>query len=151
MNLKIKNYELETFAYLLYEMKLGGKKSRMRTRLFKVLQNHLNDLKESNEALINEYAVHDEAGNLVYANEEQTEIKLDMQNGQDYYKEYATLMNEENVIEVNEATKDMILTVAESFLNEEVEVNQNDAMIYDNICEQLEEIIAHYEFNEASE
>ena len=34
----------------------------------------------------------------------------------------------------------MILTVAKLFLEEEIEMSQNDAMIYDNICEQLEDI-----------
>lgn len=151
MNLKIKNYELETFAYLLYEMKLGGKKSRMRTRLFKVLQNHLNDLKESSDALFSEYVLHDESGQMVYEDKEKNIFKLVPETSEEFHREYDILRFEENVIEVNEATKDMILTVAESFLDEEVEINQNDAMIYDNICEQLEEIIAHYEFNEASE
>lgn len=149
MNLTIKNYELETFAYMLYEMKLGGKKSRMRTRLFKVLQNHLNDLKEANEALIEEYAIHEENGDLLRTKDNQ--FKLDEQTSEEYFKELDTLSNEENVIEINEATQDMILTVAKSFLEEDVALNQNEATIYDNICEQLEEIIAHYEHIEATE
>lgn len=149
MNLTIKNYELETFAYMLYEMKLGGKKSRMRTRLFKVLQNHLNDLKEANEALIEEYAVHDENGELIRTKDNQ--FQLDEQTADEYFKELDILSNEENVIEINEATQDMILTVAKSFLEEDVALNKNEATIYDNICEQLEEIIAHYELIEATE
>ena len=55
-------------------MKLGTKKSRMRTRLFKVLQNHLDDLKEANEALIQEFAVHDENGRLIYADEKERKV-----------------------------------------------------------------------------
>ena len=149
MNLKIKNYELETFAYMLYEMKLGTKKSRMRTRLFKVLQNHLNDLKEANEALIEEYAVHDENGELIRTKDNQ--FQLDEQTADEYFKELDILSNEENVIEINEATQDMILTVAKSFLEEDVALNKNEATIYDNICEQLEEIIAHYELIKAAE
>lgn len=149
MNLNIKNYELETFAYMLYEMKLGGKKSRMRTRLFKVLQNHLNDLKEANEALIEEYAVHDENGELIRTKDNQ--FQLDEQTADEYFKELDTLHNEENIIEINEATQDMVLTVAKSFLEEDVALNQNEATIYDNICEQLEEIIAHYEFVETTD
>lgn len=149
MNLTIKNYELETFAYMLYEMKLGGKKSRMRTRLFKVLQNHLNDLKEANEALIEEYAVHDENGELIRIKDNQ--FQLDEQTADEYFKELDILSNEENVIEINEATQDMILTVAKSFLEEDVALNKNEATIYDNICEQLEEIITHYELIEATE
>lgn len=149
MNLKIKNYELETFAYMLYEMKLGTKKSRMRTRLFKVLQNHLNDLQEANEALIEEYAIHDENGDLFRNTENQ--YKLDEHTADEYFKELDILRNEENVIEINEATQDMILTVAKSFLEEDVALNKNEATIYDNICEQLEEIIAHYEFIETAE
>lgn len=149
MNLKIKNYELETFAYMLYEMKLGTKKSRMRTRLFKVLQNHLNDLKEANEALIEEYAIHDENGELFRTKDNQ--FKLDEQTADEYFRELEILRDEENVIEINEATQDMILTVAKSFLEEDVELNKNEATIYDDICEQLEEIIAHYELIEATE
>ena len=151
MNLKIKNYELETLAYLLYEMKLGGKKSRMRTKLFKILQNHLKDLQEASDALISEYAVHDESGQLVYVDENKTQIQLDMQTGMNYYKEYEILSNEIVVFEVNEANKDMILTVAQSLLDEEIELNKNEATIYDNICEQLEDILAKYEFENASE
>lgn len=149
MNLTIKNYELETFAYMLYEMKLGGKKSRMRTRLFKVLQNHLNDLQEANESLIEEYAVHDENGDLFRNKDNQ--FKLDEQTADEYFRELEVLRDEENVIEINEATQDMILTVAKSFLEEDVALNQNEATIYDNICEQLEEIITHYELIEATE
>lgn len=149
MNLKIKNYELETFAYMLYEMKLGTKKSRMRTRLFKVLQNHLNDLQEANEALIEEYAIHDENGDLLRNSENQ--YKLDELTADEYFKELDILRNEENVIEINEATQDMILTVAKSFLEEDVALNKNEATIYDDICEQLEEIITHYEFIETAE
>lgn len=149
MNLTIKNYELETFAYMLYEMKLGGKTSRMRTRLFKVLQNHMNDLQEANEALVNEYAIHDENGELIRTKDNQ--FKLDDQTKDEYHREYEILCNEENIIEINEATQDMILTVAKPFLEEDVALNQNEATIYDNICEQLEEIIAYYELMEAAE
>ena len=148
MNLKIKNYELETVAYLLYEMKLGTKKSRMRTRLFKILQDHMKDLKEANDALIEEFALHDESGQLAYADEEKTKIQLDPLTGMNYYKELDILNNEEVIIEVNEANQDMILTVAQSLLDEEIELNKNEATIYDNICEQLEDILARYAHKE---
>lgn len=150
MNLKIKNKELETFAYLLYVMKLGTKKSRMRTKLFKVLQNHLDDLKEANEALIQEFAVHDENGQMIYVDEEKKGFQLDPLTSDNYFKELEILGNEEVIIEINEATQDMILTVAQSFLEEEIEISQNDAIIYDNICEQLEDILARYETKEES-
>ena len=145
MNLKIKNYELEVFAYILYQMKLGGKKSRMRTRLLKVIQNHINDLQEANESLIQEYAIHDEKGELVLADTENKSYQLDPTTEDEFFKELEVLSNEEVVIEINEATQEMILTVANLFLEEEIELNQREAFIYDNLCEQLEQLIDHHD------
>lgn len=148
MSLRIKNYELETLAYFLYEMKLGTKKSRMRTRLLKLVESYLVDLREANVALIQEFAIHDENGQLIYEDEETKSFKLDPLTSENYFKELDILGNEEVVFEINEATQDMILTVAQSFLEEEVKLSQNEATIYDNICEQLEDILARYEHKE---
>ena len=151
MYLKIKNRQLETFGYILYMMKLGGKKSRMRTKLFKIIEEYLKELNEANEALIKEFAEFDEYGQLIFTNEEMTQFKLKPETANDFYREQNVLLDEEVVIELNETTKDMLLTVADCILEEEVKLDQEGAIIYDQLCEQFERIIEFCETGMTSE
>ena len=150
MLLKIKNYELDTLAHVLFEMKLGTKKSRMRTKLLKIVDNMIQEYSMSHNLLIEEFALFNEAGELEFLDTEQTRVKLCDATANEYYTAYDILSNEENIIEVSEANKDMILTVAESFLEADVEISQGGAIVYDNLCEQFEAIVAHYEQKEES-
>lgn len=147
--MKLKNYEIDAFTKLLFDMKLKGKESRMRTRLVKQLDEYSRDViaVERNE-LITQYAKKDEHGEIVL-NEDKTQAVLSDETISEFHAEHNILMNEQYVIEENETNKEMLLTISQSVLNCDIELSGNEAIMYDNWCEELEELIVRYNTNEA--
>ena len=142
--MKLKNYELDSFAKLLFNMKLKGKDSRMRTRLVKLVDEYNREvLSVERTELISQYAKKDESGQIVL-NENKTQAILIEETIPEFQIEFNLLMNEEYIIEENETNKEMLLTVAYSILNCELEFNGNDAVMYDSWCEQFEDLIERY-------
>jgi hypothetical protein len=147
--MKLKNYEIDAFTKLLYDMKLKGKESRMRTRLVKQLDEYSRGvIAVERSELIAQYAEKDEQGQIVL-NEDKTQAILSEDTIPEFNAEYSILMNEQYVIEENETNKEMLLNVAQSVLNCDIELSGNEAIMYDNWCEGLEELIVRYNTNEA--
>lgn len=146
--MKLKNYEIDAFTKLLYDMKLKGKESRMRTRLVKQLDEYSRGvIAVERSELITQYAKKDEQGQIVL-NEDKTQAILSEDTIPEFNAEYSILMNEQYVIEENETNKEMLLNVAQSVLNCDIELSGNEAIMYDNWCEGLEELIVRYNINE---
>ncbi len=139
--MKIKNKHVENTYKMLFDLDLKGTVSRRRTRFNRLLRNHyINIIEPEKNELKNQYAIKDELGNI--------EI---LENGNfkvtgEYLNEMDILLNEEMHIDLNEANREMLLTVASLFLDEElITVSGELAETHDYICEQFEKVIQHYE------
>jgi len=146
--MRLKNYEIETFTNLLFNMKLKSRDSRMRTRLVRQLDEYWQSVFQAERTeLISQYAKKDVNGEIVL-NEDRTQAILIEESIPEFNAEFNMLMNEEYVIEENETNREMLLIVAHLILNCELEFNGNDAVMYDNWCEKFEEIIERYHTTE---
>jgi hypothetical protein len=137
--MKIRHEELLGLGNFLMELKLNGKESRMRTRLVKRMQTHLDLVQTEKDEIIQNYGVLDENGNL----------KTKQENGKEYYeiedreaceKEILELLQEEMVIEENEENKEMLLVVKEAVLNCDMVFQGQQAFEYDGYCELFENL-----------
>lgn len=139
--LKFKNYEISALAKFLFEMKLGGKKSRMRTRFVKQLDHHLTEtIQAEQNALIQEYAEKDEDGNILFG-ENKTEVLLVKNTINEFENEIKDLLNEDYIIGISGQNEEMLNIIATLVLEcEDVKFNGNDAVMYDNWCEKFEEL-----------
>lgn len=144
-----KNKEIEPLMEFLYEMSLKSKASRMRTRFISKLNHHVSEyITPEKENLIDQYSQKDENGEAVLADDKKG-IKLIEEKIPEFYKEFQILMNEDFVLDEIDSNKDMILSVANSLLNCDIDINGQTALLYDQWCEQMEEAIEHFETQES--
>lgn len=146
--MKFENIEIESLAEFLFSLKLRGKHSRMRTRFLKALNTHLESFYEERTNLIKEYAQINEDGTpkLVEGSEKDVLIKQDKL--EEFSDELSMLYQEEIIIEESETNEVMILSVADSVLNSDIEVSELESIMYDNWCEKFEKAIAKYALND---
>lgn len=141
--MKFRNYELNLLAQLLFQMKLSGKKSRMRTRFILQMDTYLkNTLQPEIQELVEEYGLRDIDNELIPNIEGGYE--LIPEKAEEYHKEYNAILEEYYIVEVNETNKDMIQSIAEALLDCEIELSNDEAVLYDRWCEQFENAVAKY-------
>lgn len=144
MYFKIKNYNLEGYIKLLYNLKLKGKDSRMRTRFIRLLQERFQMIMVEAQEIQTEYAVKDDNGEVIFkevkmpGGEKNKSFKIT--DPIKYNLEINELMDEDYIIEVNEERKEMLMSVKDSILNCEMEFSGQEAELYDSLCEAVEEI-----------
>mgnify|MGYP003391552148 FL=1 len=130
--MKFQNKELPMLAEALLSLSLKGKRNRKRTQFFCMLQDYYqNVFQKQREALLQEYPEVDDEG-----------IPTDVQ----FFEEASQLMEEYYYIELNQQNEDMILTVAEIFLDDELdlEVSGEVAIVFEKWCQEFEEAQKHY-------
>ena len=90
-----------------------------------------NVFQKQREALLQEYPEVDDEG-----------IPTDVQ----FFEEASQLMEEYYYIELNQQNEDMILTVAEIFLDDELdlEVSGEVAIVFEKWCQEFEQAQKHY-------
>ncbi|MFJ3388751.1 hypothetical protein [Lysinibacillus sp. NPDC086135] len=139
--MKIKNKHVENTYKMLFDLDLKGTVSRRRTRFNRLLQSHyINIIEPEKNELKNQYAIKDASGNIEIF--ENGNFKVTSE----YLNEMDILLNEEMHIDLNEANKEMLLTVANLFLDEElISVSGELAEAHDYICEQFENVIKFYD------
>lgn len=138
--MKITNYEVPRLAELLFNLKLKGKDSRMRTRLINKLNDYIKDtLNREEYELLLEYGLKD-ANNKFVVNHDGG-YALIPEKANEYYIEMNTLQNESFVIDESESNKEMLLSVAHSIINCDLELDSEMAMLWDKWCGQFEEFI----------
>lgn len=136
---------MNAFGKLIMELTLKGKESRMRTRLFKSIETHCNDvLEHERRTLIEQYANRHENGDFVFLDDEKNTVSIK----EEFYMEYETLLNEYFYIDHNESNKDMLLAIAKVMLAGDFDVTPDIAYMYDGWCNEFEQVIEHYEKNE---
>lgn len=134
--MKLYKYELEAFITFLHSLKLERKNSRMRTKLKKILTGKLQEFYEDlNEINLN-YAQKDDSGNPII-----NEGKFVFSDNNNRLEDLYELTNEVVIIDDNEETRDMLLSVKESVIyNAPLEFEGDDADKYDRFCEIVEQI-----------
>lgn len=139
--MKIKNSYIATLANLLYEIELTGTDSRMRTKLWKILVQEVNNIDSEIAQLVEDFKKVDKEGNPIFKNEND---KFPIVDDEKFNTPYIELMNESFFIDNNEQNKKMLTTVANIFLKQDIKVNMDLAIIYDEICEEFENVLAYY-------
>ena len=136
--IKIKNKDVIKCFFLLRDVPLSLKESRLRSKFCKILAQH-NDCEyiPEKQKIINMFAVIDENGQQVISNN-----KL-----QEYQTENKLLDDEELLIECNEINKMMVLCINDVLNNEEVfeKISGEDALIHDMLCDIFEEAVKKYD------
>lgn len=131
MLLKLENYSLAPIAGLLGGLPLSGRASRGRTKLIKLLDDKVKDVQVYQEELIEKYlkpSSGSESEGFVYKDEE-SEIA--------YNKELIELVNDLSIINLTEYNVEM-KALLEGLLDTEVKFKEEEAFLYDKICEGLE-------------
>lgn len=141
--MKIKNKDILNTHKILFDLELNGKASRLRSRFNRLLQQHYNNVIQPEETeLRKQYAIKDEQGEIKY--DENGNFKASV----DYINEMDSLMEEYFHIDLNEANKEMLLSIAKLFLDENLIVVSGElAETYDKVCSQFEHVSNFYELN----
>jgi len=135
----MKNYEVKELGDFLYQLKLKGKQSRMRTRMVKLLEDRLAQVNQERTQLIEDFAKRDEEG-AILTEEHEGKTGYILENPQEFNHEVAMLMSEDYIIEETADKEEMLVTIREIVLNhgEETEMSGDEAMLYDRFCEILD-------------
>jgi len=139
--MKIKNKHVSNTYKMLFDLELKGKTSRLRSRFNRLLQDHYsNTVQVEENELRNQYAIKDANNEIIIDDKGNFKVT------EEYLNEMNILLNEELHIDLNESNKEMLLTVANLFLDEElITVSGELAETYDSVCEQFEYVIQFYE------
>ncbi len=139
--MQIKNKDISNTYTMLFDLELKGKTSRLRSRFNRLLHDHYNNTVQIEEnELRNQYAIKDENNEIIIDDKGNFKVT------EEYLNEMSILLNEELHIDLNEANKEMLLTVANLFLDEELMIVSGElAETYDSVCEQFEYVIQFYE------
>lgn len=139
--MQIKNKDISNTYTMLFDLELKGKTSRLRSRFNRLLLDHYNNTVQVEEnELRNQYAIKDENNEIIIDDKGNFKVT------EEYLNEMSILLNEELHIDLNEVNKEMLLTVANLFLDEELMIVSGElAETYDSVCEQFEYVIQFYE------
>lgn len=139
--MQIKNKDISNTYTMLFDLELKGKTSRLRSRFNRLLHDHYNNTVQIEEnELRNQYAIKDENNEIIIDDKGNFKVT------EEYLNEMSILLNEELHIDLNEVNKEMLLTVANLFLDEELMIVSGElAETYDSVCEQFEYVIQFYE------
>ena len=136
MKVILKNYELVPSIEFLQSMELVANESRPVTKFVKLLNDALTSVGESQIALIKQYGVHDEKGELALT-ADGSDYLIDPEKRDDYEVQARELLNEEVVIEGGPFVKviERLPAVLEKY---DVKISGRDAIIYDRLLDEFE-------------
>lgn len=137
--MKIRNEEIVGFGNFLMDLTLKGSSSRMRTRLVKKLQKHLDDVQTEKDEIITIHGILDEDGNVKTKEVDGREV-YEIRDNEACMREISELYKEEFVIEENEENRQMLIAVREAVFNCNKEFQGQNAMLYDYYCEIFENL-----------
>ena len=146
---KFKNRELAPIANFLGDIKLAGKASRGRTKLVKLLAEKSEDFQADMDDLKEKYFAKNDDGN--YQSQEidgeEYYVYANPDDKQKHVKEVEEINEDEAVITISEY-KDKMKALYDALNNSEVELSNQDALVYDTIMDQLDECFEEKEGNE---
>ena len=135
--IKIKNKDVIKCYFLLRELNLPLKESRLRSKFCVMLAKHNDDVYiPCRQEVIDLFAVLDENNQLIIPTNKK----------QEYLTEIKLLEDEELLIECNELNKTMILCLNDVLNDEQVfdKLSGEDALIHDMLCDIFEEAVSNY-------
>ena len=135
--LRIKNKDVIKCFFLLRDLSLGLKESRLRSKFCKILAQHNDEVYiPHKQEVIDMFAFIDESGQRIIPENKK----------QEYLSENKLLDDEELLIECNELNKTMILCINDILNNEQVfeKISGEDALIHDMLCDIFEEAVKKY-------
>ena len=139
MSVSIPNYQVQPLLEFLFNMELSGRQSRMRTRLIRLLEDHLvNEIQAENKILLDECAEKDENGEFVY-NQATGMIALLPHKAEEYHREYEDLMKERFYLEINDKNVPIITEIYHILDTNQSPLSGQLATFYDEWCDIFEE------------
>lgn len=141
MELRIKNKNVQKTITLLFDLPLRGKQSRHRSKLVKILQKNLEEVAEQEQELLKEHCHLDEYG------EPKTLFEgavWDAKDPEAFAKDRDEFYNEEIII-AGAANEEVLKTVRRILDECEKEFSGEEANLYDELYDQLEEAFAEPE------
>ena len=135
--LRIKNKDVMKCFFLLRDVTLPLKESRLRSKFCKILALHNADIYiPSQQEIISMFSTIDENNQLIIPANKKNE----------YLTENKLLGDEELLIECNELNKTMILCINDILNNEQVfdKLSGEDALIHDMLCDIFEDAVSKY-------
>lgn len=136
------NYEIEPMFNFLANLSItSGRKSRMRTRFIKILDERIKLIEQERLMLLERYSKKDENGSPVIEliNEIQ-QYTFEEEDIATVNREIVELVNEEFVIDQTDSNMDMLVTLQSLILDYEGELKGLEATQYDRYCEIVEEL-----------
>jgi hypothetical protein len=135
--LRIKNKDIEGIIKFLQSISpLPAQQARKKVKFIKMCLEHLQDIEDERKVLIEQFGDRDSEGNLII---EDNSYKITKYLNE-FSKEYNALMNEDWVIDETESVKDVLVTLRDLLLNYNKEISTEHEIIYDNLCEALEQL-----------
>ena len=132
--------DLEGFVNFLMEEELSGKSSRQRAKFVKVAQQGLMDFFTKRDDLISNHAKRDEVGNIITTENEQGNTVVEVDNMEEFKKEFELLNKERFEIPTTEDTREYLMVVQNIVLNTERNFKGQEALLYDVYCDIVEQI-----------
>jgi hypothetical protein len=139
--MKIKNGQIDFYTrWLLNQLKLAGKKNRMRMKFLETLAARGEELRKYHLQLLKEHCSLDEQGNPVIVQAEGEQGRYEVMDELAFEQDFRELLEETFTIEENEENKEMLLVLKES-IEECPEVWAGEAAIeYEQICKLFDTI-----------
>lgn len=136
MLLTLKNHEVVKALKFLSGLKLNANQTRPATKLIRVLDEILQEIQESQFALIELYGKRDEENKLVQL-ENGKSHEIDPEHAENYAREVDLLLNEEIIIDGGPFVK-IIERLPEILGNYEEIIDSSEAYIYDRLMDEFE-------------
>ncbi|MFC4304099.1 hypothetical protein [Cohnella boryungensis] len=139
--MKIKNGQIDFYTrWLLNQLKLAGKKNRMRMKFLEILAARGEELRKYHLQLLKEHCSLDEQGNPVIVQAEGEQRRYEVMDELAFEQDFRELLEEAFTIEENEENKEMLLVLKES-IEECPETWAGEAAIeYEQICKLFDTI-----------
>lgn len=147
--MEIHNYDIKGFQdFILNYLSLKGKKSRMRMRFLNLLNNQWEQVGKEQNVLLKEQNALDDEGNIHFV--EGTQYP-DVDNRQEYEKDFQELLNETFHVDESEQNKDMLLILKDAILDYDEELIGQPAATHDQLCTLFENLVYKDESDEETE
>jgi len=133
--MKLKNGIVPELAKFLSEEKLAGKKSRMRTKFLKLLNESVNETESFRKELLDKHSKKDDEGNALIENNSYI-----LEDAEAFNKEFTELMLEDFIIDETESKREMLQHIKRILDNTNTEFEGVKAFQYDTWCEAFDNL-----------
>lgn len=133
--MKLKNGIVPELAKFLLDEKLAGKKSRMRTKFVRMLNESLKEFETFRMELITKHAKKDKKGEPLTDGS-----SYQLEDPELFNKEFSELLGEEFIVDETESKREILEHIKTILDNTEKEFQGQEAFQYDQWCEAFENL-----------